>query len=113
MQKKLILKESDLTRIRTQREEFRSEMTEIRVKEGDKMKSLEQLKTLATSREDKIGALMSEIRRLKMRIAAAEGDAVTVDLLGTGEEEDIIKDLQARLKLVCSYSLRIHADPFK
>lgn len=51
MQKKLLVKENDLTRIRSQREDFRAESTELRAKESEKVRNLDQLKTLVGSRE--------------------------------------------------------------
>lgn len=107
IQKRLLAKEGDLTRIRSQREDFRAEATELRARESEKVKNLDQLKTLAQSREDRIAAYASEVRRLKMQIAAAEGDAATVDAYAAtvdayagAEEGDIVKDLQGRLKCV-------------
>lgn len=94
----MVVKEGDLTRIRAQREELRAESTELRAKELEKVKNLDQLKVLASSREDRIVAYESEVRRLKMQIAAAKGDTATVELLGTVVETDIVNDLQARLK---------------
>lgn len=99
VQKKLLVKENDLTRIRSQREDFRAESTELRAKESEKVRNLDQLKTLVGSREERIAAYSSEVRRLKMQIAAANGDSTTVDLLGAAEEEDIIQDLQKRLRI--------------
>ncbi|KAI5476449.1 E3 ubiquitin-protein ligase BRE1 [Pseudohyphozyma bogoriensis] len=98
IQKRLLAKESDLTRIRAQREDLRSEAAEFRAKENEKIKNLDQLKTLAQSREERIQAYSSEVKRLKMQIAAARGDSATVDLYASTEEADIVNDLQTRLK---------------
>ncbi|KAK4703986.1 E3 ubiquitin-protein ligase BRE1, partial [Phenoliferia sp. Uapishka_3] len=98
IQKRLVVRETDLTRIRSQREDARAEATELRARESEKVKNLDQLKTLASSREDRIAAYASEVRRLKMEIAAKEGDATSVDLYAGAEEADIVKDLQGRLK---------------
>lgn len=98
IQKKLLLKESDLTRIRTQREDFRAELTELKAKESEKVKNLDQLRLLASSREDRVIALGSEVRRLKMQIAALEGDGMAVDMYAEEQEENVVKDLQGRLK---------------
>ncbi|KAL8291986.1 hypothetical protein RQP46_001452 [Phenoliferia psychrophenolica] len=98
VQKRLIAKEMDLTRIRSQREDARAEATELRAREAEKVKNLDQLRTLAQSRLDRIAAYASEVRRLKMLIAAHEGDGASVDLLAGAEEVDIVKDLQGRLK---------------
>lgn len=55
--------------------------------------------------QDRIAAYSSEVRRLKMQIAAAQGDSTTVDLYGSADEKDIVKDLQSRLKYVPAPSL--------
>ena len=105
IQKKLLVKESDLTRIRTQREDFRAELTELKAKESEKVKNLDELRLLARSREERIIAFGSEVRRLRMRLAALEGDAAGVDMHANEEEENVVKDLQSRLKLVFSFLL--------
>jgi E3 ubiquitin-protein ligase BRE1 len=98
IQRKLTLKESDLTRIRAQREDFRAEASELKAKELDKMKSVEEVTRLNQSGKERIEALGSEVRRLKMSLAARRGDGETVDLLLGAEEVDVIRDLQERLK---------------
>lgn len=50
IQQRLLAKESDLTRIRAQREEFRADATELRAKESEKIRNSDQLRTLAESR---------------------------------------------------------------
>lgn len=100
IQKRLTTKETDLTRIRADRENLRAETTELRAKDSDKLKQVEQLKTLAQSREDRIAAFESEVRRLKMDRAAAKGDSAGVDLHANNDEADIVNDLTLRLKCV-------------
>lgn len=64
------------------------------------MKSVEEVTRLNQSGKERIAALGSEVRRLKMSLAARRGDGETVDMLLGAEEADVIRDLQERLKLV-------------
>lgn len=98
MEKKLASKDADVTRIRATREEARSELHELKSRDVEKMKQVAQIRTLANSRQDRINALSSEVRRLKMRLAADVGDRNSVDFLATKEEVDIVKALQERIK---------------
>jgi len=99
MEKKLASKDADVTRIRATREEARSELHELKSRDVEKMKQVAQIRTLANSRQDRINALSSEVRRLKMRLAADAGDRDTVDFLATNEEVDVAKALQERVKI--------------
>lgn len=98
VQKRLLGKEADLARIRAQREEYAAEARELKAKEADKMKHVQELMTLAASRQERITAYDSQVRRLKMSAAAREGRGETVDLLAKGEEDEVVHDLQSRLK---------------
>jgi hypothetical protein len=100
IQKRLLIREADLTRIRSQREEFRGELTEGRARDAERSRASEVLKTLATSREDRIAAFSSQVRRLKMQLAARDGDAASVELFAAEDEPEIVKQLQGRLKYV-------------
>ncbi|EGG10527.1 uncharacterized protein MELLADRAFT_115459 [Melampsora larici-populina 98AG31] len=98
LEKKLSSRDADVTRIRATREEARSELHELKSRDAEKMKQVAQIRTLANSRQDRISALASEVRRLKMRLAADVGDKDSVDYLATNEEIELAKSLQARLK---------------
>lgn len=94
----MLAKEGDLARIRAERENYRAEAQELKVRDADKQRYAGEIKTLVTSKEERITAYDSEVRRLKMHIAATKGQAETVELLSARSEEDIVHDLQARLK---------------
>lgn len=51
MQKKLQSKDADLTRVRGQREDLKAEATELKAKEGEKLKQLAEIRKLANSRQ--------------------------------------------------------------
>ncbi|POW01313.1 hypothetical protein PSHT_12600 [Puccinia striiformis] len=101
MEKKLSSKDADVTRIRATREETRSELHELKTRDVEKMKQVAQIRTLANS-QDRINALSSEVRRLKMRLAADVGDRHTVDFLATNEEiaEETIKSLTTQIEQI-------------
>jgi hypothetical protein len=51
--------------------------------------------------QERIEALMSEVRRLKMKIAADKGDTTIVENLHALQgEQELVGSLQAKLKLV-------------
>lgn len=98
LEKKLAGRDADVTRIRATREEARSELHELKSRDAEKMKQVAQIRTLANSRQERINALASELRRLKMRLAAEAGDRDTIDFLAINEEINLAKVLQDRLK---------------
>ncbi|MBW0476096.1 hypothetical protein O181_015811 [Austropuccinia psidii MF-1] len=97
MEKKLASKDADVTRIRATREEARAELHELKSRDAEKMKQVAQIRTLANSRQDRINALASEVRRLKMRLAAETGDQNLVNSLANDQEIELAKALQERL----------------
>ncbi|KAK4054643.1 E3 ubiquitin-protein ligase bre1 [Microbotryomycetes sp. JL221] len=98
MQKRLNLKEADLSRIRAQREDLKTETTQLRSKDWDKMKFVEALKTLNTSQTERLKAYSSQVKRLRMQVAAAEGDLTMVETFSQTDEQDLVNDLRQRLK---------------
>ncbi|GAA5837842.1 hypothetical protein JCM11251_004674 [Rhodosporidiobolus azoricus] len=110
IQTRLSSKESDLSRLRTTRDELKAEATELRAKEADRAKALDELRTLASARQGRLAAYASEVRRLRIGKAAEEGRPDEVDarirVAETAEddaeegevEDDLVTDLQSRLK---------------
>ncbi|GJN91021.1 hypothetical protein Rhopal_004035-T1 [Rhodotorula paludigena] len=114
--------ESDLSRLRTMRDDSRAEVAELRAKESDKAHALDELRTLANARKARLRAYESELRRVRIGRAAEKGDAEGVELrvreaeakaereaaagdddeMEEGEvevgEDDVVADLSARLK---------------
>ena len=97
IQRRLNTKESDINRIRTQREEYRAEISELRARDSDKMKASEEVTKLSGSRQERITALESEVKRLKMSLRALKGDKEGVEMLLKGEEEDAVHLLREKL----------------
>ncbi|CEQ41340.1 SPOSA6832_03051 [Sporobolomyces salmonicolor] len=100
LQSRLSSRETDLSRLRAARDELRAEASELKAKEGDRAKALDELRVLAESRAARLEAYRSEVQRLRMDRAAKDGDLEGVEMRASGEkdEEELIKDLQARLK---------------
>ncbi|GAA5893424.1 hypothetical protein JCM6882_008029 [Rhodosporidiobolus microsporus] len=110
LQARLTSKESDLSRLRTTRDDLKAEASELRAKETDKAKALDELRTLAAARQARLAAYASEVRRLRIGKAAEEGTPDEVDarvrVAETAEddaeegevEDDLVADLQTRLK---------------
>ncbi|SCZ89366.1 BZ3500_MvSof-1268-A1-R1_Chr9g10383 [Microbotryum saponariae] len=98
LQKRMLAKEQDLSRIRAQREDLRAEASELKARDTEKFTSVNDLNVLVKSREDRITALLSEVRRLKMVKAASEGDAKRVEMHAAADEEDLVKDLSSRIE---------------
>ncbi|RSH91929.1 hypothetical protein EHS25_009299 [Saitozyma podzolica] len=89
---------SDLARLRGQRDEMNAELTERRSRETEKMRHGEQMEALASSRQDRIGFLTSEVRRLKGRLGAEAGSKGYLEFLREGGiDGDYVKDLEARV----------------
>ncbi|GAA5936008.1 hypothetical protein JCM10213_002177 [Rhodosporidiobolus nylandii] len=113
LQTKLSGKESDMSRIRTARDELKAEANELKAKEAERAKTLDELRVLAEARKARLGVYASEVRRLRLGKAADEGKPDEVDArvrlaeqngdaeegVEEGEvEDDLVADLQARLK---------------
>ncbi|GAA5931004.1 hypothetical protein JCM3775_000775 [Rhodotorula graminis] len=126
LQTRLSAHESDLARLRAARDELKAETSELRAKETDKLRALDELKTLAQARKSRLQAYESELRRVRIGKAASRGDVEGVTLrvreaeakaereaaaaaaeggedeMEEGEvevgEDDVVADLSARLK---------------
>lgn len=115
MQSKLTARESEVARIRSNRDELKAEISELKAKDSDKMHALSEVKTLAEARKSRLQAYASELRRLRigqagdrgdlegvqLRVRHAEAAAAAADEMEEGEveigEDEVAKDLQKRL----------------
>ncbi|KAF8628901.1 hypothetical protein AX15_003682 [Amanita polypyramis BW_CC] len=64
----------DNARLREQREQLNAEILERKQKESVKQASMQEYKTLAESRSERVAVLESEVKRLKSRLAAEVRD---------------------------------------
>ncbi|KAJ1020709.1 hypothetical protein NDA16_004101 [Ustilago loliicola] len=87
-------KEADVTRLRSQRDELNAELTERRSREQVKFTQIEEMKALLNSKEERLTLLSSQVRRLRMTVAAFQGQSVGVaTLVKTESEQDQIEEL--------------------
>ena len=109
------MRESEVARIRSNRDELKAEISELKAKESDKMHALSEVKTLAEARKSRLQAYASELRRLRigqagdrgdlegvqLRVRHAEAAAAAADEMEEGEveigEDEVAKDSQKRL----------------
>lgn len=109
------MRESEVARIRSNRDELKAEISELKAKDSDKMHALSEVKTLAEARQSRLQAYASELRRLRigqagdrgdlegvqLRVRHAEAAAAAADEMEEGEveigEDEVAKDLQKRL----------------
>ncbi|KAF8740809.1 hypothetical protein AX14_007181 [Amanita brunnescens Koide BX004] len=70
----MMKREVENARLRDQREQLNAELLERKQKDSVKQASLQEYKTLAESRSERITALESEVKRMKTRLAAEAHD---------------------------------------
>ncbi|EST08476.1 Zinc finger, C3HC4 RING-type [Kalmanozyma brasiliensis GHG001] len=81
-------KEADVTRLRSQRDELNAELTERRSREQVKFTQIEEMKALLNSKEERLTLLSSQVRRLRMTVAAFQGQTVGVSALAKADSEE-------------------------
>lgn len=96
----MIKKDSDLARLRGQRDEMNSELTERRAREAEKLAHVEEMEKLANARQERIVYLSSEVRRLKGTLGAqANSEGYLAFLRGDGGiDGDYVKALEATVQ---------------
>ncbi|CBQ72387.1 conserved hypothetical protein [Sporisorium reilianum SRZ2] len=88
LEKLVKAKEADVTRLRSQRDELNAELTERRSREQVKFTQIEEMKALLNSKEERLTLLSSQVRRLRMTVAAFQGQSVGVSALVKAETEE-------------------------
>lgn len=96
LRQQAIRKDTDLSRLRGQRDELTAELTERRARESEKITYGEQMEVLANSRQERIVYLTSEVKRLKGRLGAESGSAGYLAFLNgeAGIDGDYVKELE-------------------
>ncbi|WWC72057.1 uncharacterized protein I206_106017 [Kwoniella pini CBS 10737] len=89
-------RDSDLARLRGQRDEMTSELSERKAKEIEKIRYAEQYENLSKTRQERINFLNSEVRRLKGFLAASHNSEGYLNFLKSdnGIEGDYVKVLE-------------------
>jgi len=75
LNKDLTRLQQDLTRIRTDRDSQAANVAEFKSRDSERCKHLEEINVLANSRQIRITTLVSEVYRLRMALAAEQGDS--------------------------------------
>ncbi|GAC92964.1 E3 ubiquitin-protein ligase bre1 [Pseudozyma hubeiensis SY62] len=88
LEKLVKAKEADVTRLRSQRDELNAELTERRSREQVKFTQIEEMKALLNSKEERLTLLSSQVRRLRMTVAAFHGQSTGVSASAADAEED-------------------------
>ncbi|GJE95491.1 BRE1-domain-containing protein [Phanerochaete sordida] len=92
-------REAELARVREQRDQRDAELRERKSRDAAKSQTLHEFKVLADSRMERISSLLSEVARLRSRLAAQanDGDLVKFLFKCTDEERSYLEDLKTRL----------------
>lgn len=92
-------KDTDLARLRGQRDEMNAELLERRTRESEKSRFAEEVEALCTARQERISFLTSEVRRLKGKLASHDGaEGFLAFLKGDGGiDGDYVKSLEEQL----------------
>lgn len=89
---------SDLARLRGQRDEMQAELAERKMREENRLKVSEEVDGLAKSREERITTLVSEVMRLKGKLGAQSGSKAYLEFLHRdGVDADYLKVLEGKL----------------
>lgn len=90
----------DIARLREQRDQLQTELTERKHLESVKLTSTNEMKVLAESRSERIIVLQSEVHRLRARMAAQTGDEDLINFIISSSDVDAsyVEDLKARLE---------------
>ena len=93
-------KEEEAARLRGQRDDMQAQLSERKAKEAEKIQFIDQIESLASSRQERIDHLMSEVKRLKGRLGAQAGsDGYLAFLRGEGGiDGDYVKDLETKIE---------------
>ncbi|EJD02861.1 uncharacterized protein FOMMEDRAFT_134051 [Fomitiporia mediterranea MF3/22] len=98
---KIILKkrDDDLNRIRLHRDQLETQYKELKATQDTKRLSLSKFKELAESRAERIELLLSEVKRLKARLAASSGNEDLLNFLlnDANINADYVESLRKRL----------------
>lgn len=92
-------KDTDLARLRGQRDEYGAELSERKARDAEKARYAEEMEALCNARQERINFLSSEVKRLRGTLAARDGAESYLAFLRTDADidADYIKTLEAQL----------------
>ena len=95
LQKQLRQRDADAVRLRGQRDELNAELLERRARESVRFTQLDELKGLVSTKDERVETLRSQVRRLRLELAAARGEA---DVAAELEGQDVEPALEGALR---------------
>lgn len=97
LEKKLAKTEQDVTRIRSARDDILGELNTKKAIEGEKQKSLSQLKDLVELRDSRIKTLEDQINRLRDEEKGSQ-EVMNLDGIGSDDLKQLVEKLQRQNK---------------
>lgn len=93
-------KEEEAARLRGQRDDMQAQLSERKAKEAERFQFIDQIESLANSRQERIEYLTSEVTRLKGKLGAQAGSEGYLAFLrgDGGVDGDYIKDLETKIE---------------
>lgn len=95
-------KDEEAARLRGQRDDMQAQLSERKAKESEKIQFIDQIESLANSRQERINHLTSEVKRLKGKLGAQAGSEGYLSFLRGegGIDGDYVKDIEAKIAYV-------------
>lgn len=92
-------KDTDLARLRGQRDEYGAELAERKARDSEKARYADEMEALCNARQERINYLASEVKRLRGTLAARDGaESYLAFLRSEGDVDvDYIKSLEQQL----------------
>ncbi|KDN51379.1 BRE1-domain-containing protein [Tilletiaria anomala UBC 951] len=103
LRKQIAAKDADTLRLRTQRDDLQADVAERKHKEAVKSTQVQEIKALASLKEQKVDKLRHDIRRLQLVLSGRRGDLTTFQCLFSAEQDgatlqDEDVDVEGKLK---------------
>lgn len=89
----------EAVRLRSERDVNAADLADAKAREGEKFRHLNEMKTLSDSRQARINSLVSEVYRLRMQLAAQDGDTALIH-----QYADTLASLQSEANAASSMS---------
>ena len=98
LQKQLRQRDADIVRLRGQRDELNAELLERRSRESVRFAQLDEFKALVGTKDERVETLRSQMKLIRLELAAVRGEAEVVDALAERGLEDGLEAALAQLR---------------
>ncbi|WFD36479.1 RING-type E3 ubiquitin transferase [Malassezia cuniculi] len=99
LQKQLRQRDADVVRLRGQRDELNAELLERRSRENVRFDQVDELKGLVSTKDERVETLRSQVKRLRLELAAVRGEAdVAAELAAEKEVDAALESALATLR---------------